>query len=149
MILSGFRIINRVIARSAESRQELINMLGLTWKCKNCSYEVVITDGWEFYLDGSHKRQRYTSPLPIVSPGIANVEGFSSDLYCPHCQDVRDVVIEDFGKTVKPDGRDADKSETQPLCDICGTRVKRALDASDRCPKCTTGTFKLHNVWES
>jgi Zn finger protein HypA/HybF involved in hydrogenase expression len=123
-------------------------MLGLTWKCKNCNHEVIVTDGWEFYLDKSQKRQRYSSPVPILSQSIAEVEGFSSDLYCPQCQDVRDVVVEDFRSAVTIGRQDAGKAETQPVCDICGTMVKRSLDA-DRCPKCNTGTFRLHNIWES
>jgi rubredoxin len=124
-------------------------MLGLTWKCKNCNYEVLITDGWEFSRDQSRKRKRYSSPVPISSHAIADVEGFSSDLYCPQCQDVRDVVIEDFKSALTSERQDACQSETQPVCDVCGTQVKRALDASDLCPKCQTGTFKLHNIWES
>jgi hypothetical protein len=124
-------------------------MLGLTWKCKNCNYEVLITDGYEFYLDRSRKHKRCTSPVPIISRGIADVEGFSSDLYCTKCQDARDMVVEEFGKLPKPGGLDADTSETHPVCDICGTNVKRSLDVSDRCLKCNTGTFKLHNIWTS
>jgi rubrerythrin len=81
---------------------------------------------------------------------IADVEGFSSDLYCPQCQDVRDVVVEDFKSAATAGRQDATgQPETQTVCDVCGTHVKRALDASDRCPKCQTGTFRLHNIWES
>ena len=82
-------------------------MLGLTWKCKNCNYEVLITDGWEFSRDHSQKRKRYSTPIPISSPVIADVEGFSSDLYCPQCQDVRDVVVEDFKSAVTAGRQDA------------------------------------------
>ena len=124
-------------------------MLGITWKCKNCNHEVIVTDGWEFYLDRGQKRKRYSPPLPISSRSIGDVEGFSSDLYCPKCQDVRDVVIEDFKNAVTAGRQEAIKSETQPVCDICGTKVKRSLDESDLCPRCNTGTFKLHNIWES
>jgi hypothetical protein len=60
------------------------------------------------------------------------------------------VVVEDFRNGVTA-GREyaTGRSEAQPVCDICGTQVKRALDASDRCPKCQTGTFRLHNIWQS
>jgi hypothetical protein len=84
-----------------------------------------------------------------LRPGLEDVEGFSSDLYCPQCQDVRDVVVEDFKSAVTTGREDAVKARTQPICDICGTQVKRALDASDLCPKCKGGTFRLHNIWES
>jgi hypothetical protein len=59
------------------------------------------------------------------------------------------VVIEDFKKAGIAGRQNAGQAETQPLCDICGTKVKRSLEASKFVPNCQTGTFKLHNIWES
>jgi rubredoxin len=124
-------------------------MLGITWKCKNCNNEVIITDDWEFYLDGSQKRKRYGYPVPLSQEGVEGVKGFSADLYCPKCKDVRDVIIEEFKKAAKQSCPNGDKLEIEPVCNICGTKVKKSLNDSDLCPKCNTGTFKLHNIWTS
>ncbi len=112
-------------------------MVGITWKCKKCNYEVIITDGWEFYRDECGNRKRYSHPCPISKKGVKSIRGFSADLYCPKCKDVKDIIIEEFGKSATQD------------CNVCGTKLKRSLDESDLCPRCSTGTFQFQNIWTS
>jgi hypothetical protein len=112
-------------------------MVGMTWNCKKCNYEVIITDGWEFYRDQSGKLKRYSHPCLISVEGIKGIRGFSADLYCPTCKDIKNAIVEEFGKVV-----------TQ-TCDICGTKLKKSLDDSDLCPQCNSGTFIFRDIWTS
>jgi len=113
------------------------SMVGMIWKCNNCNYEVIITDGWEFYRDQYGNRKRFSRPYPISNEGIKKIEGFSGDLFCPKCKIVRDVIIEEFGKTDSHN------------CPDCGSELKRSLDDTDLCPRCSKGLFKFRDIWTS
>jgi len=86
------------------------------FECSNCGYTVRTSGLWEFYRDDSGQRQYYGHPIAkSLEARQRGVNGFSENLYCYKCDEVRDVIVYEFEKPmndleawceiVKPDYR--------------------------------------------
>jgi rRNA maturation protein Nop10 len=67
------------------------------WKCDSCGYAVETNGPHEFYLDTQGEHQRYGHPVPrSEEAGKAGVAGLTTLAYCPVCDEVHEVVIQEF-----------------------------------------------------
>lgn len=112
------------------------------WKCESCSY-MVETDGpHEFYIDSHGQRQRYGHPLPRSDEAEkAGVSGLTTVAYCPVCDEVHEVVIEQFDPP-----RNfitcwlGAHNLIEPACPECGNTLLDELPDVP-CPRCASGKF--------
>ena len=86
------------------------------WECNICGHKVRTNGSWEFYRDASGQRQYYGHPIAKSREALKRgVKGFSENLYCRKCDEVRDIIVYEFEKPmddlkawrelVKPDYR--------------------------------------------
>lgn len=102
-----------------------------TFECSSCGYTVRTSGSWEFYRDESGQRKLYGHPRagPMMTrksimkirdksrrrellvhfeswlkrqPSLT-VDGFSENLYCRQCDEIRDVIIYEFEHPVDVD----------------------------------------------
>ena len=121
---------------------------GYEWTCNSCGYVVETSAYHEFYRDILGQRQPHGHPLPRLDEAArAGVQGLSKHAYCPACDAVRDVIVEEFDPPenfISVWFRSHDMAA--PPCPECGGELH--TDLSDlECPRCGKGVFKRGEAW--
>ena len=112
------------------------------WKCESCGYVVETNGPHEFYIDAQGHRQRYGHPVPRSAEAEqAGVSGLTTVAYCPVCDELHEVVIEEFAPP-----RNfitcwlGAHNLIEPTCPECGSILLEALPDVP-CPRCPNGKF--------
>ena len=112
------------------------------WKCESCGYMVETNGPHEFYIDSLGRRQRLGHPLPRSDEAEkAGVADLTTVAYCPVCDEVNEVVIEQFDP---PRNFIAcwlgSHNLIVPTCPECGSTLLNEL-RDVPCPRCANGKF--------
>ena len=112
---------------------------GYVWTCDNCNYAVITAGLFTFRIDEHGNRVRCAHPVYSKADRKAVKIGASRDAYCPHCKEIKDVVVYIF----------ADPTKKFPaVCDVCHTKLLDNLEDIP-CPKCRYGHFREEGRWMS
>jgi rubrerythrin len=118
---------------------------GNIWTCNQCGYSIRTAGYFKFYVDKNGNRKRFAHPIPSEADKNATATGYSQEGFCPHCKEIRDVIVAIF-PVPQNDLLDAHNPETKlkefpAICDKCNTPLKDDLEG-EICPKCNIGHFK-------
>ena len=111
---------------------------GNIWSCDKCSNSVITAGLFTFRIDKNGNRQRCGHPVYSKADRKAVKVGAIKDAYCPHCKEIKDVVVYIFANP---------KKKFPFVCDICGEKLLDNLE-NELC-KCGKGHFRETGRWMS
>ena len=113
---------------------------GNIWTCTNCGNSVRTAGLFKFYIDKNGNRKRFAHPIPSEADKQATATGYSQEGFCPHCKEIRDVIVATF-PVLQNGSIGAEYKEVPAICDVCHTPLKDIIENLP-CPKCGIGKFK-------
>ena len=113
---------------------------GNIWTCTNCGNSVRTAGLFKFYIDKNGNRKRFAHPIPSEADKQATATGYSQEGFCPHCKEIRDVIVATF-PVLQNGSIGAEYKEVPAICDVCHTPLKDNIENLP-CPKCGIGKFK-------
>ena len=120
---------------------------GFIWKCDKCGYSIRTAGLFKFHIDENGNRKRFAHPIPSEVDKNATVMGYSQEGFCPHCKEIKDVIVATF--PVPQNGPlGAEYKEFPAICDVCHTPLKDEIEG-ESCPKCGHGKFKEYGRFMS
>ena len=125
-------------------------------RCTFCDYRFETSGLWEFYRDDDGHIQPYGHPVAASREARERgVYGLRGTVYCPSCDAVVDVVLEEYKRPHKtpdldspsvwlsfPERLDEYKTGELPECPTCGDKNLVLGDEPQvglRCPRCQMG----------
>jgi hypothetical protein len=99
---------------------------GYRHTCDKWGYSVSTTGPYEFYRDRFGQRKVYGHPHAISEEARERgIAGFAAKMFCTSCDEVVDVILQDFPTTLD-----------RPLDAWLGASNTRLQGAQARCPDC-------------
>jgi len=111
---------------------------GYIWTCDSCGNSIITAGLFTFRIDKNGNRVRCGHPVYSKADRKAVKVGASRDAYCPHCKEIKDVIVMTFANP---------KKKFPAVCDICGEKLLENLEGVS-CPKCE-GHFRETGRWMS
>ena len=81
-------------AVDTQTGEKIAMASGYVYRCDDCGYSVRTSGPHEFYRDKKGRRKPYGHPTPASREAEQRgIYGFSAEMYCPHCDQVYDVIM--------------------------------------------------------
>jgi hypothetical protein len=135
---------------------------GFPLECNVCKAKREPSGPWEFFRNQDGEMEDYGHPEPKSKEAEeAGIHGFYAEMYCMHCGDLRNVILEEYEQPVNSalelltgDKQPTIKyrNEDDPACPVCSKRglVLRPEPLADiPCPQCDDGQLQLVGSWIS
>jgi hypothetical protein len=114
------------------------------WECTYCTNEIKLHVGFEFYRDAKGQLRPYGHPTPISADAkYFGIKGYYSELYCPKCRKIKNVIVLEYEEPNGWDKRIIDIEDEDKHCIVCGSILLEKPEDLNECPNCNTGHFFL------
>jgi len=133
-----------------------------THRCDRCGYSFHTSGPWEFYRADDGSIRPYGHPAPLSAEAAERgVHGLLGKVYCPACDQVREVVLVEFTEPCRrprsvwldpPEPLAPYSSGELPACPGCGgTRLVLGDEGGEglTCPRCGAGRLVATMDWIS